>query len=272
MIKIVFSDMDGTLLTPEEVLPPGFDEMMAELKKRNCTFVPASGRQYFSLIRSFEKYKDDMIFLAENGTLIKDGKGKIYYADKMPAENIHRIINKVREINQPYVVLCGVKSIYIEHTWDEKYLPECLKYFAKYEYIDKLENFEQLDDDIVKVAIADCDHFSADELVYQPMTKDLGKDMQVVLSSHLWVDVMNNGAGKGTSIKSLLEQLNIKPEEAVAFGDYLNDYTMMGAVYNSYAMENAHPDLKKVARFIAPSNAEFGVIKTVNKLMAEGKI
>ena len=57
MIKIIFCDMDGTLLTSQNKLPEGFDEMMAELKNRNVIFAPASGRQFFSLIRSFEKYR-----------------------------------------------------------------------------------------------------------------------------------------------------------------------------------------------------------------------
>ena len=51
MIKIIFSDMDGTLLTDENKLPDGFDEMITELKRRGVIFAPASGRQYFSLLR-----------------------------------------------------------------------------------------------------------------------------------------------------------------------------------------------------------------------------
>ena len=70
MVKIIFCDMDGTLLTSENKLPEGFAGAMAELKRRNVIFAPASGRQYFSLLRSFEDYRDDFLFLAENGTLV----------------------------------------------------------------------------------------------------------------------------------------------------------------------------------------------------------
>ena len=51
--------------------------------------------------------------------------------------------------------------------------------------------------------------------------------MQVVLSSEVWVDIIPTGANKGLAIKKLQEKLNIKPEECVAFGDYLNDYEML---------------------------------------------
>jgi len=55
--------MDGTLLDENGKIAEGFDEVVAELKKRNVLFAPASGRQYFSLVKSFEKYKDEFIFL-----------------------------------------------------------------------------------------------------------------------------------------------------------------------------------------------------------------
>lgn len=49
MIKIIFSDMDGTLLDEHGNVPEGFDEIAEELQKRGVMFAPASGRQYYSL-------------------------------------------------------------------------------------------------------------------------------------------------------------------------------------------------------------------------------
>ena len=91
----------------------------------------------------------------------------------------------------------------------------------------------------------------------------------MVLSSEIWVDIIPQNINKGVAIKKLQEKLGIKPEECIAFGDYFNDYEMMQAVYHSYAMENAVPELKKVARFIAPPNYENGVVKTIRKILAE---
>ena len=75
MIRYIFCDMDGTLLTDDNRLPEGFDAMMAELRRRGVTFCPASGRQYFSLLDTFPAYKDSFIFFAENGTnVIRQGE------------------------------------------------------------------------------------------------------------------------------------------------------------------------------------------------------
>ena len=66
--------------------------------------------------------------------------------------------------------------------------------------------------------------------------------------------------------------MNFKPEECAAFGDYLNDCEMLQAVSYGFAMANAHPDLKKFARFEAASNDDAGVLKAINQLIAEGLI
>ena len=52
----------------------------------------------------------------------------------------------------------------------------------------------------------------------------------------------------------------------MVFGDYLNDLEMMVSAYHSYAMENAHDDLKKVARFRAKSNDENGVVQAIKSV------
>ena len=61
-------------------------------------------------------------------------------------------------------------------------------------------------------------------------------------------------------------------EECAAFGDYMNDYEMMQSVYYSYAMDNAHPDLKKVARFQCKSNVEHGVMEQIKEFIRQGMI
>ena len=53
----------------------------------------------------------------------------------------------------------------------------------------------------------------------------------------------------------------------MVFGDYLNDLEMMESAYHSYAMENAHDDLKKVARFRAKKNTENGVVEKIKEVI-----
>ena len=66
-----------------------------------------------------------------------------------------------------------------------------------------------------------------------------------------------------TEIRRIQQKLGISAAECMAFGDYLNDCELLQAVGESYAMENAHPALKALARHIAPSNDENGVMRVV---------
>ena len=91
--------------------------------------------------------------------------------------------------------------------------------------------------------------------------------MKAVLSAESWVDVINANVNKGNAIKVIQDIYGISPEECVAFGDYMNDYEMLRNCGESYAMENAHDEIKKVAKYIAPSNDDEGVMQVLKKIL-----
>ena len=72
MIRLIFSDMDGTLLNENGKLPAGFGAMYERLKERGIRFAPASGRQYASLVQTFAAWRDELIFVAENGAMVME--------------------------------------------------------------------------------------------------------------------------------------------------------------------------------------------------------
>jgi hydroxymethylpyrimidine pyrophosphatase-like HAD family hydrolase len=88
-----------------------------------------------------------------------------------------------------------------------------------------------------------------------------------VVSGRHWVDVMNLSANKGEGIRHLQQALGITAAQTMVFGDFLNDLEMMDAAEYSFAMENAHPELRARARYLAPSNAENGVVRTISSVL-----
>ena len=83
---------------------------------------------------------------------------------------------------------------------------------------------------------------------------------------------MSPSISKGEAIKNVQRIMDFQPEECAAFGDYLNDCEMLQAVGYGFAMANAHPDLKKLAKFETASCDEGGVLVGIRKLMADGLI
>ena len=73
-IRLVAVDMDGTLLDDEKNFPPGLDELLDHLEQRGVVFVPASGRQVWTLIDMFPE-RPGLTFIGENGAIVmRDGR------------------------------------------------------------------------------------------------------------------------------------------------------------------------------------------------------
>lgn len=267
MIKIIFCDMDGTLLTSENKLPEGFDEMIAELKRRNVIFAPSSGRQIFSLYRSFEKYRDEFLFLAENGTFVIY-RGEEIFSCPLGVENALNVLAVAENFENILRVYCGKKDAYILREQDTpEFRAEQEKYYTRSGIVD---SFNEIDDEALKVALFDPTSNSKKN-IYDKLAA-FHDTLQVVLSSDYWVDIMSPNISKGEAVKNIQRVMNFKPEECAAFGDYLNDYEMLQAVGYGFAMANAHPDLKKIAQFETTSNDQAGVLVGIRRLIAYGLI
>ncbi|MFA0442868.1 HAD family hydrolase [Vibrio sp. 10N.286.49.C2] len=260
-IKFIASDMDGTLLNEHGQLDPTFFELHRQMSEKGIIFCAASGRQYYSLLETFLPAQDDMMFIAENGTLVMH-KGVELYSCTIDKAAIHHIITEARKIPNTHVVLCGKQSAYIE-TQDEKALEEIAKYYHRRQSVTDLLN---IDDTFIKVAI--CHFDGSEEHVYPSIQSQFGHSHQVVVSAKIWLDVMNAEASKGTAIQHLQNTLGFTHEQTMSFGDYFNDVEMLQASYHSYAVENAHEKVKTYARFSAPSNSEQGVHTVISEYLA----
>ena len=267
MIKIIFSDMDGTLLTDENKLPDGFDELIAELKRRGVMFAPASGRQYASLLTSFPNYHDEFLFVAEGGTFVMY-RGKEIFSHAMEPEIVNEVLATAATLDDIMCVWCGKNDAYILRDFNKPiYTAGMDKYYTHRVIVD---SWDEIDDTPIKIALYDWKGH-AGENIFDKLGKFHG-NLQVVQTIDWWVDVSATGANKGEAVKNVQRALNFKPEECVAFGDYLNDCEMLQAVGYGFAMANAHPAVKEVAKFHTVSNNEFGVLKAIRKLMDDGLI
>ena len=97
MIKLIATDMDGTLLNSKGVLPEDFFEVFTALQSKNILFAAASGRQYFTLLENFKPICDEMLFIAENGTYIVY-KGEPLAVHALDKEVAHKLIQYGRRL------------------------------------------------------------------------------------------------------------------------------------------------------------------------------
>lgn len=260
MIKLIATDMDGTLLNDQGQLPTDFSATFSRLKEKNIIFAAASGRQYFSLRKTFLSVKEDVLFIAENGTLVMYKEEELYF-HPLQKEHIPELLSIAKNVDNAYTVLCGKRSAYIEST-DQRFIDEVEKYYVKYEVVDNLQDVQ---DDVLKISI--CDFTDAEKNANVAFAPNYADKLQVTVSGKMWLDITHKTASKGTAIQYIQEKFNISFEQTMVFGDYFNDVTLLQNAFHSYAMENAHPDVKKHARFNAQSNNNNGVIQAINKIL-----
>lgn len=259
-IKLVVTDMDGTLLNSNHELPSDFFEVYESLQKEGILFVAASGRQYESLIHYFDSIQNEMAFLAENGSYVVY-KGQELFTDSIPLETVYQVIDQIRKIPEANIVLCTKNKAFIESK-DEAFIKEFSHFYYNSAQVDDLK--EITDYSVIKLAIHHAK--SSEEYIYPYIVTDLLKGIKAVISGQHWLDIMNSDTNKGKALKKLQERLAIKDEETIVFGDYMNDLEMLSNSINSYAMANAHPEVKRIARFETASNNDNGVLKVLKTL------
>lgn len=259
-VKLVVTDMDGTLLNSNHEVSSKFFMLFKELKKNNIHFIAASGRQYYSIVDKLDAIKDDITIIAENGAFAMQGENELFTSG-LSLGNVLKTIQLLRTVKNTHIVLCGKKAAYIE-TKDEKFVSMFQQYYAKYKIVDDLTKLT--DDTFFKIAAY---HFDSSETYILPYVKQLENEMQVIISGQNWLDISHNNANKGFALNMLQKKLNISEEETMVFGDYNNDLKMLELANFSYAMENAHPNVKKIANYQTKSNDKQGVEYILEKVI-----
>ena len=250
--------MDGTLLHSDHSLNPEFFTIFQKLKEVGIRFVAASGRQYASLKGVFEPVQDDIYFVAENGGYVSFQNQKIL-VQRLDRDLIEKAVSVCRTLENTFPVLCGTDIAYIE---DDSFSERIFPFYPKQKLV---ENLLDVKDEIVKIAVYNPE--DAEKNAYPYLKKNMEGNYLVKISGAFWVDVSTKTSNKGFALKQLQKNLHISENETMAFGDYLNDTEMMQAAHFSYAMSNAHPALKKLARFEAKSNDEDGVLEILKEVI-----
>lgn len=263
-IRLIAADMDGTLLDDRKEIHDHFWPLVDELFRRGVLFCPASGRQYHTLHREFGDVADEMVYIAENGAFVVRGREEIS-ADTLDDDVVTRVVEAVRGLREAGsdvgAVVCGKDSAYIERD-DPAFMEQADHYYAHLEVVEDL--LARPEDPILKIAVYDFG--SAEEGAARGLGGFEG-EVKVVVSGEHWVDVMNPDTNKGNGIRRIQDALGITPAQTMVFGDFLNDCEMMDAAEWSFAMDNAHPQLRERARYVAPPNSRNGVVRTISSVL-----
>ena len=263
-IKMLVTDMDGTLLDSKGAVSTEFFELFSELKKLDVLFVAASGRQYFSIRHKLAAIENDIHIIAENGGMTLH-QGVELASVIMQPEQVAMVLEGCKDITDCYTILCGKKGAYIK-TDDAEFLETLAEYYNQFTVVDDLATIT--DDQFMKIAIY---HGAGSEANLYPSLKHLEDRLSVKVSAEHWLDISLDSTNKGNALEALQNKFGITQDETIAIGDYNNDLEMLTKATYSFAMENAHPNVKKAANYSTKSNDNNGVEYIMQQVIAAKK-
>ncbi len=251
--------MDGTLLNSNHQVSNRFFELFQGLKEKEIQFVAASGRQYHSIVQKLAPIQNDILVIAENGALVKQREEELLVTPLQEGLK-ETLLSKIEEIDGAHAMLCGKYNAYFDGK-SKPFLEQLKEYYGRFEIID---TFADVDDEIVKIAVY---HSTSAEKCLYPEMQDLEPRVKVKVSGQNWLDLNHTNAHKGFALEKVMQTFGLQPNEVLVFGDYNNDLEMLALVDHSFAMANAHPEVKKVANYETKSNNAFGVETVLEKLL-----
>ncbi|MDD6794354.1 MAG: HAD family hydrolase [Clostridiaceae bacterium] len=258
MIKLIATDMDGTLLDSNSKLPENFYDTYNKLYEMGIKFVVASGRPYLTLRENFKPIASKLDFICDNGAyIVESGKEpKISIIEKA---KVNELIETCKSIPNTELLLCGIKGAYRTNI-DPKFIKEIDKYYVNQIVVDDLT---KVDDDIFKVTV--CDFNISAENSYKVFYPKFKNELKVVISGKVWLDITNINVNKGAALSRIKDDFNISYDETMAFGDFYNDIELLKEAKYSFVMENANDDMKKYGNYIAKKNTENGVVQAIEE-------
>ena len=264
-VKLVVSDMDGTLLNSKGEVSTRFFKLFRELQKQNIIFCAASGRQHNSIVSKLDAIKNEIYVIAENGGVAKNGE-EVLLSNFLKPEKVSKLIPVLRNVKNANMVLCCDNAAYIESK-DPHFINLFQEYYHSFKIVDDLMEIAQTVP-VYKIAVY---HFESSEKFTYPAIKHLKNEVLLKVSGQNWLDISDENSNKGKALRHVQKLLNINKEQTMVFGDYHNDIEMMKEAKFSFAMKNAHKDITELAKFSTESNDNFGVETVLECLIKDKK-
>lgn len=244
--KLIFFDIDGTLLDRDKKIPESTKRAIAELKKAGHELVVATGRGPF-MLAEVSKALGIESYVSFNGSYVVY-KGEVLYRHAIEEKRLEELTRLTDANRHPLVYMTpeGMRTSTDQNAYQDagseamklKLPPHEPGYYKGKE-------------------IYQCLLFCTeeDEGCYKESFSELGYNRWHPYGS----DLLPPGGSKAKGIEVLIQKAGFQPEDVYAFGDGLNDLEMLTLVHHSVAMGNAPEEVKRAARYVTKDVSEDGI-------------
>ncbi|ORX46211.1 hypothetical protein BCR36DRAFT_585357 [Piromyces finnis] len=278
-IKVIATDLDGTLLNSKGRVSERNKTVIRKILEKypDIHFVIASGRGRPATMRVRQDIgimdRPNTESILCNGCIIYDSCGNILYQELLPNDlilKIHKIVPSLSESCFEYT--SGDDAIFFKEKWskfahemyDEQTITEDMDEFSK-----KIEANETK---INKVCFMVSKPSEINEIVEALDNLKKEYNMELSYTTPIFIEYMPSNINKGSGLIHLMNILNVKKEEIIAFGDGGNDFEFLQNAGWPVAMANANEKLKSYACLITKSNEEDGVADLLEKIFLKEEL
>jgi len=284
MIKLIASDMDGTLLNSKHKISKENLEAVKRAQEMGIKFAIATGRMYEDVKPLLEESDLKCQCVVLNGGEYIDEEGNVLdgiYIEKEQASEIIDMIIKENIVAEIYTsqglytvntkeealteVAYRIKAYDPETSFEEAIkLAESHPHFKNLKYIKNIDEFLNSNIKIGKFVA-----FYNDEETTLNVKRKLESIGSLAISSTFTknIEINNKQAQKGLILAKVADKMGIKRDEVMIIGDSFNDYSMFTEFTESFAMGNAVKQIKEIAKYITDTNDNAGVAKAIYKCL-----
>jgi len=269
-VKVIVIDLDGTVLHPgatmkdRSYLTEDAVSVFKECTAKGYKTLIATGRNR----QSAEPYRAQMDLrgpmIYYNGAELVDMPSiNLIHTAFLDKETALFCTKLAREYNIHFhIFFASAKDPTLELLVSEKHSQAAEFYSDRtglnFVYTDIMEKIKEPDSICVK-ALYIAEDPDLLETLRGLIREKFNDKINIAKSASQFLEVMNRNASKGLALEAALKNLNVKPEEVIAFGDEENDLSMLNLAGFSCATDNATPAVKAAVQRVVPSCEEDGV-------------
>lgn len=285
MIKVIASDMDGTLLGDDHRIAPETLKAVKEAVNAGIRFMICTGRNFPGAMQELEGTDLVCDYIVGSGAEVRDPEQNVVLTCPMSMELCRRVYRVIREYPVS-MVICTNGYDYRIGTTDEveesilleamlfhmnlsreevKKTPVYLRMIERTKVIADLAELEKKGVPVYKLFL-----FSEDRAMLEEIRKRLEPDREIAAASSFPtnLELTDVKAQKGPVLKAYIESLGYTMDEVMVLGDSLNDLSMISMDFGAtVAMENGDQEVKRAAKYITKTNGEFGVAYAIRELI-----
>lgn len=258
-IKLVATDIDGTLVKWDARVSDGVKDCIKKLQEKGVKVVLVTGRMHCATKHLRDELGLNSPVVSYQGGLIKDSDGKTLYQENLDSDCAKEIINWAHK-NDVHLNLYIDDKLYVEKDDD------CVKRYTDGKFVPyTVCPFESLEIENVNKILA-IDYGNAERVTgWVNELQAKFPELYIVKSTPFFCEIGSSMAKKSLGVEFLAKHWNLSQDEILTIGDQNNDIELLKAGGVKVAMGNATPELKECANYITDSVENDGFVKAIEK-------